>query len=1006
MATASVSREASSKSEAFVQRKFAELCTRVQRVELLSGVLTLGLIIVGYACLIGWFDYLVGATSATRWIGFTAFVGVFAFFCVQTIRMGFRRVNPYYVAHQLEHHLPESKNSLINWLDLHDDALPSAFQKNLSARAAEQLKDAKPEVAIRQRKHWVLLGITSAPLLALFVLFVLGPAAFFTSMLQAFAPFYTPAITTRTQITLLEPAHGDAEVNAGEAMTFAVRIDGRPDAPKLHYRYQPSEDYLTLPLQRDTDGKWTTQFTPTQLRSGLSYKITAGDAETPTHQITVRGRLHVAKFEAVYHYRPYRQLTPTPVAFKGKPLIVGTRGTEVELIARANRPVQSATIEMHTNGVKKSLPARLHGDDKRTFTCTWTLEQNAEFRVVFNGADSEANADREWYPIDVRTDAAPIVVLTSPGMDITLPENGTLMLEGRANDDVGIKQLALHLRVAEEPSLTPIPYELGEDTPKDIDYFEVVALDQLKNAKGTTIRLRAGLTIEYWLEAIDNADYPDPKGNIGKSPVYKILLTPAAKDDKVGQELRDKANTKKKEHVKNQEDQRAQKKNDGQANPKGHKDPEKDANALAKENDATQQKIEDALNKEKNGATKSADPKSGESKGTPPPEAVSQAQAKSQPPMSPGDTGHSKDKGEGKSPSGEAKNDGDESKKPKDNADNKGDRKNGSANNPSAAKGDGPTKMDEGPGASKDAGMMGMDTPPQSQPKTDMGDAEAPMANAKGSTPPSNEPQHGESKGAEQNGPPIADKSKQSDANPPPEGMAKSGKMNDAGDAKGEPKQGEGDPGQARDSEPRGDSRNPDLRDVAMMVEQIAKDDANADKVGAKLADLAKNADDPRVKELAKDILDKNGRDEKTGQIKKGPNRFGSKGTSDGISDEVKTTIANREFAARIGQMQLDDWKKRLTPDLLKRAGLTDADWQRFLKNREAHDALVRKLNAALIRENVKELRGNASMRPGVGPTAVQSVGPSGERLGSGNTSAPPELIEAERRLFNRPKTP
>ena len=36
------------------------------------------------------------------------------------------RVNPYYAAKHVEETLPDAKNSIVNWLDLHDASLPPA----------------------------------------------------------------------------------------------------------------------------------------------------------------------------------------------------------------------------------------------------------------------------------------------------------------------------------------------------------------------------------------------------------------------------------------------------------------------------------------------------------------------------------------------------------------------------------------------------------------------------------------------------------------------------------------------------------------------------------------------------------------------------------------------------------------------------------------------------------------------------------------------------------------
>src|SRR5260370_2632113 len=170
MATDLQTRKTSSKSEAYLHRKFAELCTRIQRVDLLTQLLALALSILGYAFFIGLFDWFGGnstATSvlATRWISFSAFLGLFGFLLVRTVRCWFRRVNPYYVAHQIEHTLPDAKNILISWLDLRDEEIPSALQRNLSTRAAEQLPQSNPEQPVRNRTTWTPLAPPGCPTL-------------------------------------------------------------------------------------------------------------------------------------------------------------------------------------------------------------------------------------------------------------------------------------------------------------------------------------------------------------------------------------------------------------------------------------------------------------------------------------------------------------------------------------------------------------------------------------------------------------------------------------------------------------------------------------------------------------------------------------------------------------------------------------------------------------------------------------------------------------------------
>lgn len=962
MATDLEASKATSKPDAFLERKFAELCGRIHRIDCLHHFLTLTLVVIVYALLRGWFDFFISNAQSTwapaiRWVAYLVFLGFAAWLFVRLVRAGLRRVNRYYVAHLLESTVPDGKNSLINWLDMQDEDLPGAFRKNLSARAAEQLDEADLDQVTPRGKNWVLMGLHAIPMLGLFVLFVLGPLAFFASMLHAFFPFFTPTSIARTQIALVQPK-GDIEVHPGETVTFIARIDGRvpaanrKDAPKLHYRYQSSEDYFTQPLEQAADGTWTTQLLPERLRTGFTYKLSAGDAETTEHQVRVRARAHVQKLDVTYHHRPYRQPATTKISFPNqqdaRPSVRGVRGTEVELIVHASRPVQSSSVELRFKNAKQTPNVHKVADDPHAFTCRFTLEQSGEFRIAFSTTDREENGDRDAYPIEVRDDEAPRVVLNQPGKDVTLPENGFLELAGFASDDFGVKKLALHVRVVEgpaKPALAPIAYRpeapLKFDDggyPTEVAYSELLQLDQLKDDRSTTQLLPAGTVLEYWLEATDNADYPPSGGNVGKSAPYKITLARASVDPKQKENRRAAIDRQKKQkaeqdQMRDQENKQRQQKQDGGGNG-GGSNPQDQLNALNKEKQKTEEAIKNAAdqqnqNQERGGAKGSDQNNSsikegpGDGSDGPPP------QAKDQPPASPEDTGNAKDQGD-KPNSGDSKDGGDKKSGP-------------------------------------------------SQP--------------------------GNTKGIEQQGPETPSKGQGNDADPTKSGAnAKGGMMSDAGDSKDAPKQEGSGPGQARDDEPRPNPRNPSWDQMARLIEQLPQAE-NGTEVAKALAEIAKSADDARKRELASDALIKNGRDPKTGneQKKKAPNPVGTGGKSPGLSDDVKAAIANREFAAKIGQMQLDDWKKQMTPELLKKAGLTEADWQRYLKNRQAHDALVRQLNAKLIREGTKELRGTSG--PGNGGL-VPTVGAGNSTTDEGDAGLPPELRDVLERLSKRKMNP
>jgi hypothetical protein len=85
----------------------------------------------------------------------------------------------------------------------------------------------------------------------------------------------------------------------------------------------------------------------------------------------------------------------------------------------------------------------------------------------------------------------------------------------------------------------------------------------------------------------------------------------------------------------------------------------------------------------------------------------------------------------------------------------------------------------------------------------------------------------------------------------------------------------------------------------------------------------------------------------------------------------------------------------------LKKAGLTEAEWQRYVKNMQAYDALVRRLNAQQIRAAEKQsLLGKGGS---AGPSLVEGKGLRDTPLDGGSALPPPELLDAQRRFSERP---
>lgn len=962
MATDLESRKSPSRAETLLRKKFAELGTRIQRFDCVANLLTLLISIASYASSFAVFDWVAGnasspAVSVGRWSIVGVFFVAFVFLFVRTLLGVFRRVNPYYLAQRLEQTVPEAKNSLINWLDLHEEGLPSAFQKNLSTRAAEAWEEADARVLIPRRKNGILLGVFGVVLLGLMVLVLLDPAGFLASMRRAFVPIHAPPPPARTQLTLLQP-EGDTEIMPDQSVSFAARIAGRvpaenrPDSPRVQWRYHPDEDWNTLPLVPEPAGTWSTQLAAERVRTGFQYKLSAGDAETPIHEVRVRARAHIANVEIRYRHRPFRKLPQMPAVIfpnehSARPIVHGPRGSEVEMLVRTSRPIREARVEFVANQIRKDLPIEMRADET-AFVCRFPLEQTGQFRVLYTARDGEENVDRQSCDVLVQDDPLPIVVLTRPGKEMAIPCNSSFVLEGTASSGLGIRGLALRMRVLsgadKNLQVLPLPYRLGTSFqrddgsyPNNVEYMELVKLDEIKTDRSAKHTFAPGTVLEYWLEASDAADFPDPNGNVGKSLPYHLKLLDPVANPAQEQARRAEASRQQNAHHKHQDDKQA-KDNKAQQEKKGNggsggSDPEQAANQMKKEMDSTQQKLQNAL----------PDPKT--------------------------------DRGSGKGA------------KP-DNADAK----------PNQTAPDAPEAQQKGtPMTSPDE--AGQDK----QPGGNGAGAGQPRPENREGAPSDGSPQ-GSGKGIDQQGPGRPDPAQQAmKSEAPPPLSPKSGDATAPGAAKAD--QPGGSPGSAASpGTPRGDSptsnpKQPTWDEIAKKLDDLRKNDATSEYAGKDLADIGKNAEDSRKRQIAQDILEKNGRDPKTG--KKAPNPFGSGGKSPGIGDDLKASAANRLFAARIGQMQLDDWKKRVTPDVLKKAGMTEAEWQRYVKTVQAYDGLVHQWNAQIARKALRELSGPRSA-PGSRLNVVESAAPT--NTGAAPIALPPaELRDAQKRFTTQP---
>jgi len=588
--------------EALVDGQLHRAVGRIRLFDVLAAVLGLaaGTLLFGLTLML--LDAWLDLPMIARLCAFGGFLLAASIYLVVSLVIPLTRpINPHYAAVRLENTLPGAKNSLVNYLDLREKALPAVIKGAVGAKAARDVSQARVEDAIRSRPVlWLGLLTAGLSVAVLVMLAVMGPAMFFALLGRNFYAF-GGAQVTRTQIALLEPASGDATVPVGLPVNFVVRLSGKvpaasaPDHARLLFKYSQNEQlWQERPLiPGDVSEQWTYRLPGNEVHNGFYYRIIAGDAATPEHFVQARSGPIVTGFDVLYTHRPYLR---KPQETSKDANLIGWRGTEVTLVAHTNRTVQTGRLIYDGTG-RDPIASEPVPDLPNAMRFRLVLDKDGAYRVRFASAEGEHSGDSVAYKIKVTPDHPPVVEITEPADEfVSVAANGTLPIKGKVKDDFGITDVQLRLRMEKGPALEPRPYRPGKfryddgGFPTDHDYFDALDMTALRFEGGKTPPLKEGDVIEYWLQATDNCDFP--RGQVGQSQVKKIkVLKPVEPKEQRNQ--RDKTEQAKKQHDKNTAEQRSQENKERQEQAKNQGGQSGEQSSGAKDSRTPEQKKQD-----------------------------------------------------------------------------------------------------------------------------------------------------------------------------------------------------------------------------------------------------------------------------------------------------------------------------------------------------------------------------------------------------------------------------
>lgn len=606
-------KDTASRYACLVEEQIAQATNRIRMHDLTLGALLLAALTVFYATIIILLDKYLNLPEWVRQLSLAGFLGVFGmvgylFF----VRPLMRRINPLYAAAQVEKTIEDPKNSVTGYVEAQqNDNLHSAIKAAMSARAAKSLDDADLNRAINHRNLLVTGGVLVAGILLLIVLFfVFRPNQFGSLITRAFVPFSSDPIATRTQLTLLKPTPPNPTITTGQTITVAVHVGGKvpsansPERVRLMLRHNPADpNYEELAMEPGESSRdWQVKVPEFLVQNGFWYKVAAGDTETEEYHVQVRSLPLFTDFEARFEYPAY---TNKPNDRAGDAHIRTYRGTKVTLIARTNREVKDGLLRFGTSGLEPIVGSPVPGQpDSLQFQ--FTVTEATKYQLFMTTTTGERNTDSPWFNIQLESDNPPTIEITKPAeLETSTPANGQLAVDGTVGDDFGIDKIRLRMRVAGR-DLAPVYYMNGQSLrrekdntwPRDLrpEGFKLSAdLTQLTYADGAQFEPRDQMVVEFWVEAIDNCSEAAPvegwgeqpqRGNVGRSTVYKLNLTPPRTDEAEKQDLDQRKQQRKneeKQHTQQQNEKFNQEQRESRQQPKDNTPPPEDRDSKKQE---------------------------------------------------------------------------------------------------------------------------------------------------------------------------------------------------------------------------------------------------------------------------------------------------------------------------------------------------------------------------------------------------------------------------------------
>jgi hypothetical protein len=351
------------------------------------------------------------------------------------------RVSEAAIARRVEGACSKAQNILISAVQF-DRAL--AADSPMRRALFEEMSDPFPQVRWTDVFDSKLLQKLALALLGTFlaVVFwaVISPNYFVNSAARMFLPASNIAPLTRTKILDIQP--GNARIIHGADFSLTVKLGGEvPGAAWIVFR-EVGSGWQRKPMNREMDLP-VFSFAWKDVRQPMDYYITAGDAVSPSHRVSVRPKTAIRAKAAEIQWPAYTQRRNETVQdFTTLQHVLP--GSRVTVTMEFNYPLAELKA---VNDSDQLLAVQRLGDTR--WRVADTILANRTLRLSYRDVDQFT--DHEQLSITTKADEPPIINISDPpeGKELLAPRDATLTIKFLITDNHGLGSVALYKSTSE-----------------------------------------------------------------------------------------------------------------------------------------------------------------------------------------------------------------------------------------------------------------------------------------------------------------------------------------------------------------------------------------------------------------------------------------------------------------------------------------------------------------------------------------------------------------------------